>query len=148
VKNQRVSAGLVLSIVAVVLALTGSAVAVSGKVGPKNIKNGAVRTSKLADGAVTTTKMAKGAVRSSTLGQITTRTATVPVAMASYGQGTANCQAGETVISGGVSVNNATLPEFTPVVESVKQGNGWYVRVQNGSSVAQTMTVEAYCLAA
>jgi hypothetical protein len=86
-------------------------------------------------------------VTSSKLGTINTRTTTITVPDGAYGDATAVCQAGERVLSGGVRVDNPALATFTPIVESHKEGDGWYARVQNGGGTgAHTVHVEAYCL--
>jgi hypothetical protein len=82
---KRPSPGMLVAVVAVILALAGGAYAAT-KIGPKQIKPNAVRTSKIQDGAVTTTKLADGAVTSPKLdpsersdGFVTNQTAQVPI---------------------------------------------------------------------
>ena len=72
-RGWRPSAPLVISLLALFVALGGGAYAVSVKLKPnsvktKNLKNGAVKTQKLADGAVTGEKIATGAIDRSKLG--------------------------------------------------------------------------------
>lgn len=73
-QGRRPSVGTVISVVALVFALAGSAIALPGKnnvdandikknaVKTKALKNGAVKKSKLGNGSVTTAKLADGAV--------------------------------------------------------------------------------------
>ena len=65
----------VMASIAVFAALAGGAYAVSGKIGPKQIKKGAVKTGKLANGAVTAKKVRKDTltgnqINESTLGTV------------------------------------------------------------------------------
>jgi hypothetical protein len=159
---SRPSPALIVAVVALVAALAGTAIAGPGattskitkakvkKIANKQInKRLPIDTAELADGAVTTPKIANDAVTAPKLGAINTREVTVGVAAGTYGEATAECQAGEKLLSGGARWDNGALDEFTPILESHKAGgNGWYVRVQNGFGSNRNLTVEAYCLGA
>jgi hypothetical protein len=65
---RRPSAALVVSIIALVMAMAGTGYAVSkNSVGTKQLKNGAVTTKKIKNGAVTTKKINNGAVTAAKL---------------------------------------------------------------------------------
>jgi hypothetical protein len=148
---MRPSPAIIVAVVALIAALAGTAMAGPGAETSKITKS---KVKKIANKQINkqlpweTGDLAQGAVTAPVVGQINTRTLQINVPMNSYGEGTANCQSGEKVISGGVKVNNTGLDEFTPIVESYKEGEGWFVRVNNGHSVDRTFTIEAYCLAA
>lgn len=156
----RPSAGLIVAMIALVLALAGSAVALPGKgsvdkndlakgsVTKKAIKKGAVTKKAIGKAAVTSAALADASVGATKLKAIAQRTATATVADGTYGEATATCQAGETLISGGATVENAALAAFTPLMESGPAGNGWNARILNGSGQGnQTLTAYALCLA-
>ena len=158
---SRPSPALIVAVVALVAALAGTALADPGasaskitkakvkKIANKQInKRLPIDAGELADNAVTTAKIANDAVTAPKLAAINTRSVTINVAAGAYGEATADCQAGERVISGGAQWDNAAAGEFTPLLESHRTAsNGWYVRVQNGFGSPRNLTVEAYCLA-
>jgi hypothetical protein len=63
-KGVRPSPALFVSMIALVMAMSGAAIAAKGTVATKDIKKGAVTKQKLANGAVTKKKLAKGSVGS------------------------------------------------------------------------------------
>jgi hypothetical protein len=160
IANSRPSPAIVVAIVALVAGLAGTAVAGPGAetsaVTKKKVKKIANRqinkrlpwgTAAIADNAITTPKIADDAVTAPKLAAITTRSATFNVPDGGYGEGTVQCQSGERALSGGVRIDNTALATFTPIVESHKEGNGWYARVNNGSGTGDRVaTVEVYCL--
>jgi hypothetical protein len=162
ISRKRPSPAIVVAVVALVAGLAGTAVADPGastsavtKKKVKKIANKQINkrlpweTGDLADNAVTTPKLANGAVTGPKLATIETRARSESVADGAYFEGEVNCQSNEKVVSGGVKWANPALASFTPVIESYKQGEGWFARVFNGSGLgAQTVTIEAYCLAA
>jgi hypothetical protein len=150
--QKYVTPGLLVAIVALVVALTGSSIALPGKksVDANDLKKSVVRTKALSNGAVTKRKLADDAVGAAELGTINTRSATIalPGPGTPYAETTANCQAGETVISGDASVDNQTVSEYVFVLESHKEGNGWHARAYTDlGGTPRTLTVNAYCLA-
>jgi hypothetical protein len=158
---SRPSPALIVAVIALTAAFAGTAIAGPGastsaitkkkvkKIAKKQVnKRFPIETAELADGAVTTGKLANDAVTAPKLGAINTRTTTITIPDGAYGEATVQCQSGERAISGGVRVDNPVLATFTPVVESHKEGEGWFARVQNGSGTgAHTAHVEVYCLA-
>jgi hypothetical protein len=150
--QKHLSPGLLVAIAALVVALTGTSIALPGKksVDANDFKKSVVRTKALRNGAVTKRKLADDAVGAAELGTINTRTATItlPGPGTPYAETTANCQAGERVISGDASVNNQTVSEYVFVLESHQQGNGWHARAYTDlGPIERTLTVNAYCLA-
>ena len=157
---SRPSPALIVAVFALVAALAGTAIAGPGastskitkakvkKVANKQInKRLPIDSAELADNAVTTGKIANDAVTGAKLGAITTRSVTFNAPDGGYGEGTVDCQSGEKALSGGVKIDNPALASFTPIVESYKEGNGWYARVNNGSGTGnRAVTVEVYCL--
>jgi hypothetical protein len=129
-RNRRPSPALVMSIIALVFALVGTAAASVAtisvlnkkekkqtkkiadrevkKLGPNlsvksagTVSDGAISAAKLGDGAVTAAKLGGGAVVAGKLGTITVRTATVSIPSPGNDQQTASCNAGERLIGGG-----------------------------------------------
>lgn len=83
------------------------------------------------------------AVTSSKLGTITRRTGSASIPGSGNGSATANCLAGEKVITGG---NDGFFDLF--VVASRNSGTtGWAVFAHNNNAGAQTLTAYVYCLA-
>jgi len=106
------------------------------------IRNQAVTGGKIGAFAVGPGKIATGAVRARQLGTITQRSqASGVIAPGGNGSVTANCLAGEQVISGG---NDGFFDVF--VVASRQNGNGWAVFVRNTAGVNRTITAHVYCL--
>lgn len=160
IARRRPSPAIIVAVVALVAALAGTAVAGSGaetskvtRAKVKKIANKQInkrlpwKTADIADDAVTTPKLANGAVVAPKLGTIHTRSITINVPTTEYREATATCQSGEKVLSGGAKWNNTSVGEFEPILESYRDGEGWYVRVQNGFGSDRELTVEAYCLA-
>jgi hypothetical protein len=116
----RQGAGIAVAIVALVVSLTGTSVALPG--------------------------LGKDSVGAKELDVVTPRTATAALPSSGYAEATATCRKKEQLVSGGVSVDNASVNEFTAVLESAPEGNGWRARMQNGGVNERTMTVTALCL--
>jgi hypothetical protein len=138
---SRPSPAMLVAVIALVAAFAGTAIAGPGASTSAVDKSDVRRiAAKKADKAVA----AAFPVTSAKLGTIATRTATATINSNALGEATANCQAGEKVISGG----SRGPGNFPVVLESHKQGEGWRVRALNNSGVNnETLTVEAYCLA-
>jgi hypothetical protein len=141
--RSRPSPAIVVAIVALVAVLAGTALAGPGaSTSAKAITKSKVK--KIANTQATKAVQSIFPITSADLGTINTRTATASINGGATGEATANCQAGEKVISGG-SRGPSTFPV---VLESHKQGEGWRVRAFNNTADNnQTLTVEAYCLA-
>jgi hypothetical protein len=168
-RTRRPSPALVVSMLALVIALSGVAYAGTqlpiNSVGTKQIQNGAVTSPKLHNGAVATAKLHNGAVTTakikngtvtaskiaddaigaSALGTITERSATsAPIAAGASGSASVQCNAGEQVLSGG---NDGVLAAGYDIVASRFQPpNGWSVFLFNDTAASHTVTVRAYCL--
>jgi hypothetical protein len=144
--RAHLSPGVVIGIIALIVALAGTSVALPGKksIDKNDFRKKSVTTRALAGGAVTSGKLADGAVVSDKLGDINTRSSSATVTN-NYSELTANCQEDEQVISGGAKIDNPNVAVFSPYLfESHKQGNGWYARAYVAGTF--TFTVEAYCL--
>jgi hypothetical protein len=144
ITRSRPSPAIIVAVVALVAALAGTAVAgqgaeTSSALGQKIKKKATKAANKVVDETLPIT--------SAELGTIATRSVSAPVADTAYEELTANCQSGEKVLSGGVKWDNSAKTEFQPILESYKEGEGWYARVNNGSGFSRSFTVEAYCLA-
>jgi hypothetical protein len=116
----RQGAGIAIGVVALVVALTGTSIALPG--------------------------LGKNTVGAKELDVVTPRTATAALPSSGYGEATAACAKREQLLGGGVAVDNANVNEFTAVLESGPEGNGWHARMQNGGVNERTMTVTALCL--
>jgi hypothetical protein len=177
-KIKRPSPALVIAILALFLATSGSAYAASKittsqikkgaitqskiakkavstsklkteAVGTAKLKDESVTTDKLGDQSVTTGKLADSAVSAKQFGSIVARDTTTTVAAASNGTATALCQADEKVIGGGFETPvNATNVWITQ--ESVRDTaqNGWRVGGRNFTAANVQLKVTVYCLAA
>jgi hypothetical protein len=107
----------------------------------------AVSTLQIRPGAVSSSKMAESAVDADALNAINDRTKDVTVGGRNFASGTATCNSGEQIISGGVSGTGAVgVGEPIDVRVSHRDGNGWRVHAENHGSSTQEFTVHAYCL--
>jgi hypothetical protein len=120
----------------------GDAEVTSGK-----IEFFAVSTLNIRPGAVSSSKIAESAVDADALHAINDRTKDVTVGGRNFASGTASCNSGEQIISGGVSGTGAVgVGEPIDVRVSSRDGNGWRVNAENHGSSTQEFTVHAYCL--
>lgn len=113
----------------------------------------AVTTGKLANSSVETTKLAAGSVRGGKLGTLIRRGTLIKVPNNTSRLGSASCQAGERVLSGGgawVGVGDGTNTTQMHVVHSFPAGGvaSWSTRMFNGSGVEQEFNAYAVCLQA
>jgi hypothetical protein len=138
--RSRPSPAIIVAVVALVAALAGTAVAGPGA-SSSAITKSKVKTiaNKQADKAIDNVLP----LGSANLGTITTRTSTQTVNVNTSANTTANCQAGERVLSGGV----AGGAQLVVVEADRKQGEGWFGSVFNAGANNSNFTVEAYCLA-
>lgn len=132
--------------VEIATAAVGAAQIAADAVGAAQIAAGAVGASEIAAGAVGATEIAAGAVRASHIGTITRRSAPSAVILpGSSGSATANCNAGELVLTGG---NDSSSANEVFVVASRNSGTtGWAVFAHNNGAVNRTITTYVYCLA-
>jgi hypothetical protein len=155
IKRTRPSPALVISLIALSVALGGSALAATAitskdvnnkgnltknAVDTKNIAGKAVTAKKLAKGAVKEKKIKDGAVSSSKLGEITKVSETSPPAAVPAINATATCPDGSKVVGGGFS----TTPGLV-VHNSERSNSGWRADA-TANAPGQTVTAHAYCL--
>ena len=92
-----------------------------------------------------------GSIGRSKLAAVTTRTDSSDVADGATGTLSVNCEAGELPLSGGVTFGGAAINAAqalnTHLVRSGPSGNGWSVRVYNGTGTSRTYTISVICLA-
>jgi hypothetical protein len=152
--RSRPSPAIVIAVLALVAAVAGTAVADPGASSSALTKAKVKQIAKKQANKQINKQLpwgpediATGAVVAPKLGAVETRSTTVLVPAGEYREATANCQPGERVLSGGVKWNNVNIDENFPHIESYKEGEGWYARVQNAFASDRSVTVEAYCLA-
>jgi outer membrane murein-binding lipoprotein Lpp len=125
-----------------------------GAVGNTEIANDAVDSTKIADAAVGKTEIADSAVGApeialrgvgaDELGQFNDQVNSVSIPAGGDATVTASCPANTRIISGG-----ASFPfQSGEIAASISDpsGNGWFAAGHNGGTVAQNLTVEAFCL--
>jgi hypothetical protein len=125
--RKHVSPGLVVGVIALIAATSGSAIALSGS---NTVDKGDLK---------------KNSVGASEFSPFVTGTVSVSVASGAAAEGTAGCPQGQAV-SGGVKWDNQQVGANTWLLESYLSGNGWYARAENDSPNNHVMTVEVYCL--
>jgi hypothetical protein len=146
ITRARPSPAIIVAVVALVAALAGTAIAGPGA---ESSKITGAKVKKKATKVANQVVDQRLPITSAELGTINTREVSQTVPDSDYFEGTANCQTGEKVLSGGVKWDNNIFEEFTPIYESYKQGEGWYARVSNFSGNGpHVVHIEAYCLAA
>jgi hypothetical protein len=171
-KAPRPSPGLVIAVVALIVALGGSAVA-SSLINGKRIKNGTISASKLTKAARAQLKGSVGppgpagpaGARGLTgaagppgptgITAVTVRTASVVVPNGSTGGTVAHCNAGERALGGGAffpeTSGGTDIFETAPAVGSSEAvagqtPDGWKAEARNGSGASDvTLTVYAVC---
>lgn len=120
--------GVILGMVAIVIALAGTSIALPGK------------------NKVDGNDLKANTAGAKALKATTTAATNVALPGNSAVDGIATCPAGTQVIAGGGKIDNAAVGEQQFTLESYMSGNGWYVRVGNSGGAPRTLTVEAYCL--
>jgi hypothetical protein len=147
IRHARPSPTIVIAVLALVAAMTTTAIA--GQSASISVSKKKVRT--IAKNVARKQIDRRFPVGSGRLGTINTRTAHVSLPPSPPGttfEATASCQPGEKVISGGVDTPNQ---EPFSVADSQKAGEGWRARVSASAGVPPgtppQLTVEAYCLA-
>jgi hypothetical protein len=125
--RRHFTPGLVIGLIALIAATSGSAVALKGS---NTVDKGDLK---------------KNSVGSVELGALVTGTTTVTLASGASGEATAICPSGQAV-GGGIKWDNPNVGANTWVLESYLSGNGWYARGENDSPTNHVLTVEVYCL--
>lgn len=139
--RKHLSPGLVVGIVALVVATTGSAVAGlkgSNSVGKDDIAKGTVGGLDLKAPKIDTTVVV---------------TTADPDSAKEY-EATAQCRSGTRVVNGGflVAPKSEETTKHTEIASSYQDGNGWTVRWEKtpatipADTAAATYTVQAYCI--
>ena len=153
-KSRRPSAPLVISILALFVALGGSAYA-AATVGTSDIQNGAVTTPKIADRAVTAPKIAHDAISTmhlrptsvhhEDLAQIVVVTNSQSLAAGGVGGVSAVCPPGTDIVAGG-HYNTGTAVYNLDSRRIASPGNGWFAFFKNNGAGSTTIYSEAYCM--
>lgn len=157
----RPSPAMVVAVIALIVALAGSAYA-AGKIGSKQLKKGAVSTKKIKDDAVTAAKIANNAVTGAKLASgavgVVMRQGPPVTITDSAGRLDANCQPGERATGGGVfnetQVGSLVLtssyplpnPTSPPSTGDGKTPTGWRVWMKNNTPGTPPLTVNAYVI--
>lgn len=102
-----------------------------------------VTSSEVADQSLSAADLGPGSVGASELGAVTVRTNSTKIAKGANGSVTANCAAGEEVISGGGQPGHFG----TEMTSSRPNGNGWLYQAVNNTGGEETLTAFALCLA-
>ena len=161
-KRRLPSAGIVIAVVALVAALTGTAIAgpdaltsvsqnktkkIANKQAKKQInKQTPWSGDDIATDAISSSKLSDEAVKADELGEITTKTNQTTIAEDTNGTASVSCDNGEKVLSGGwegppVSNNTLLLPYSDKM-----SNNGWTASAFNAGNAPAQLTVYAYCL--
>jgi hypothetical protein len=133
-RNALHSPGLIVAIVAVMLALAGTGYAAG-------LAKNSVGTPQLKNGAVTTVKLAPAA--SARIAGLTYRSVSVTADPSSGGSITVPCPAGLTAIGGGAETPH-TLDAYL-LDSHPTNGKAWEVSVGNSAAVAEKITAWAVC---
>jgi hypothetical protein len=158
---SRPSPAMVVAVIALIVALGGSAYA-AHKIGSKNLKKNAVTTKKIKDGAVTSGKLANGAVTGAKLakgavGVVMRQGAPVTITSGSATHLDANCRPGERATGGGVfnesQVGTLVLTSSYPLPNPLsppptgdgQTPTGWRVWLKNNTP-GSDYTVNAYVI--
>lgn len=146
-KRSRPSPALVVAVVALVAALAGTAVAAdpvaTTSISKKKTKRIATNKANKAVDAFAEELLPIG---SGELATIDEHQQTFQVTNGTTTSQTVNCDADETVISGGSRWDNFNTPIFVITQEDKREGNGWRAGGINASGATQPFTVYAYCL--
>lgn len=152
--TKRINSAHVLGVIAIVLALGGSAVA--AKITTQKLAKNAVTAPKIANEAVKKLKIKDGAVGAAKFGRTTIRTATETLpagagfAAPKGAEKEVKCLAGEKLLGGGADITDlagADDPVTVAASAPTTDGLGWKARGLNGAAAARTLKVHAVCLA-
>lgn len=174
-RRRRPSAGVVLAVVALFVALGGSSYAAvsvlpKASVGAPQIKQGAVNSKKVQDGSLLAKDFKAGQLPAGAQGpqgpqgtqgeqgpagpqgapgisgfQIV-EAAPINVDPGRTSQQTVNCPAGKKAISGGYETSSSTDVTLNRTGPSTTAGAAWYVRITNNTGVAKTWNAQAVCV--
>jgi hypothetical protein len=161
---SRPSPAMVVAVIALIVALAGSAYA-AGKIGTKQLKKNAVSTKKIKDDAVTGSKIANGAVNGAKLakgavGVVMRQGPTTTITGGNSVRAEANCKPGERATGGGVynESNVGSLlvtssyptpnPTTPPATGDGQTPTGWRVWISNvlGPGASNNRDVNAYVI--
>jgi hypothetical protein len=161
---SRPSPAMVVAIIALIVALGGSAYA-AGKIGSHQLKKNAVSTKKIKDGAVTGAKIANNAITGGKLaagavGTVMRQGPTTSIPGGSAKSAEVNCKSGERATGGGVynESNVGALhvtssyplpnPGTPPATGDGQTPTGWRVWIQNTfpSGAGNERDVNAYVI--
>jgi hypothetical protein len=147
--SARPSPAIVVAVMALVVALAGTAVAGPGAQSSAITKKKVKKVAKKQinkDKPYTSEDLAPSAVIADKLAQINTRTTTQTVPNTGFAGTTivANCQGTEKLISGGVRAPGGDIL----MGDNHQQGQGWNSEVHNFGGAPVQVQVEAYCLSA
>ena len=174
-RRRRPSAGVVLAIVALFVALGGSSYAAvsalpKGSVGALQIKQNAVNGKKVQDGSLLAKDFKPGQLPSGPQGPQGTQGpqgeqgptgpqgapgisgfhivegTTVSVDPGRTSQQTVNCPAGEKAISGGYETGSSINVTLNRTGPATTAGTGWYVRITNNDAAAKNWNAQAVCV--
>jgi hypothetical protein len=174
-RSFRISPALVISCVALFLALTGSALAVGiakdsvrsaqivdGTVRTVDIRDSAITTPKIAEAAVDSSKVADGSLTVADLGDNSVGAAEIlPDSVGASELGAVSVRTSATTLakgaSGGVTADCAAGEQVlggggqpghfgTEMTSSRPQGNGWLYQAVNNTGGQETITAFAVCL--
>lgn len=165
---NRPSPGTLIAMIALVLALGGTAWALPGRdkvdandlskgsvtaraigagsVGASAIAPGAVGRSEVASASIREAELGSGSVGSGELERISQRVTKVKVAAGKIGDANVSCKDGERLVSGGATVD-AGPDAVTPILSSAPSGGAsWAARIQNASAQEVSLTAVALCI--
>jgi hypothetical protein len=158
--RHRPSSGLVVAIVAVVLASTGSAIAAS-QITSKQIKNGTIQLADISKSARKSLEGGRGpegapgapgpagAPGAPGATKVVVRQGTVvSVTNGTDGTATASCAPGERATGGGNSIAGSTwsvMESFPTGGNSTTPPTGWRVDAHNGAGTAQNLVALVIC---
>ena len=161
---SRPSPAMVVAIIALIVAISGSAYA-AGKIGTRQIKKNAISTKKIKDDAVTGAKIANGAITGGKLasGAVGTVMRVGPdktIDANGFGRADAQCNSGERATGGGVfnesNVSNLFITSSYPTANAQTpttrppQGNGqtptgWRIWMKDATGSPNTINAYVIC---
>ena len=162
-KRRLPSAGIVIAVVALVAALTGTAIAgpdaftsisknktkkIANKQSKKQInKQTPWSSDDIATDAISSSKLSDEAVKADELGEISKVEETSPPAAVPPINATADCPSDTKVISGGFKVTAADPdPDATPIPTGDQRSNNGWAATAIAQTEGDTVTAYAYCL--
>jgi hypothetical protein len=158
---SRPSPAMIVAIVALIVAMGGSAYA-AHKIGSKNLKKNAVTTKKIKDAAVTSTKIANGAITPGKLakgavGLVMRQGPDTTVPANGFAKAEISCNPGERATGGGVYNESNVSSDFVtssyptpnptsrPPTGNGQTPTGWRVWIRDTSGGPQTVNAYVIC---